>query len=178
MSAVTVLRVPPDGWTVDDLPDREDFRYELVDGALLVTPPPSVRHAFAVSRLHAALLAAVPVGVEVIGPGVCFDRRNYREPDLGLVRSTAIAQERIGPGDLLLAVEVMSPSSVATDRVAKPAQYAAAGIPHFWRLELDGPVLVRYALDGEVYREVGRDTGVAQVEQPVQVSIDVAGLLA
>jgi Uma2 family endonuclease len=89
-----------------------------------------------------------------------------------------IAQERIGPGDLLLAVEVMSPSSVATDRVAKPAQYAAAGIPHFWRLELDGPVLVRYALDGEVYREVGRDTGVAQVEQPVQVSIDVAGLLA
>jgi Uma2 family endonuclease len=118
MSAVTVLRVPPDGWTVDDLPDREDFRYELVDGALLVTPTPSVRHAFAASRLHAALLAAVPVGVEVISPGVHFDRRNYREPDLGLVRSTVIAQERIGPGDLLLAVEVMSPSSVATDRVA------------------------------------------------------------
>jgi hypothetical protein len=70
MSAVTVLRVPPDGWTVDDLPDREDFRYELVDGALLVTPTPSVRHAFAASRLHAALLAAVPVGVEVISPGV------------------------------------------------------------------------------------------------------------
>ena len=39
------------------------------------------------------------------------------------------------PADVLLAIEIESPSSVTTDRITKPAQYAAGGIGHFWRLE-------------------------------------------
>jgi Uma2 family endonuclease len=36
-----------------------------------------------------------------------------------------------------LVVEVMSPGSVTTDQTDKPAEYAAARILHYWRLEQD-----------------------------------------
>jgi Uma2 family endonuclease len=179
MSAMTTLHVPRDGWTVDDLPDREDFRYELVDGALLVSPSPTPRHSGAAARLLVALSRAVGPGWDLLaGAGVAFDLRNYREPDVALVCSAALANKQIAPSDVLLAVEVMSPSSVANDRIAKPAQYAAAGIPHFWRLEQDPPVLVRHVLADGVYREVGRSGGVVDVTDPVDVAVDVDALFA
>ena len=176
---MTTLHVRRDGWTVHDLPDREDLRYELVDGALLVSPSPTPRHSGAAARLQRVLWDAVGPGWDVLaGAGVVFDRRNYREPDVAVVRSAALAGERIVPSDVLLAVEVMSPSSVANDRVAKPAQYAAAGIPHFWRLEQDPPVLVRHVLADGVYREVGRSGGVLDVTEPVHRAVDVDALFA
>lgn len=176
---VTTLHVRRDGWTVDDLPDREDVRYELVDGALLVNPSPTPRHSGVAARLQRMLWDTVGPGWDVLpGAGVVFDRRNYREPDVAVVRSAALSRSQITPADVLLAVEVMSPSSVANDRVAKPAQYAAAGIPHFWRVEHDPPVLVRHVLENGVYREVGRSGGVVDVTEPVVVAVDLDALFA
>jgi len=60
------------------------------------------------------------------------------------------------PADLLLAVEVVSPSSATTDRVTKPTLYAAAGVPAYWRVELAGveaPSVVTYRLMGTAYVE-------------------------
>lgn len=65
----------------------------------------------------------------------------------------------------------------ANDRVAKPAQYAAAGIAHFWRIEPDPPVLVRYLVSDGVYREVGRSGGVVELQEPVPASVDVGRAL-
>ena len=177
MTAMISLHAPPDGWTVDDLPDREGYRYELVDGALLVSPAPTPRHSGAAARLQRLLWSAIGPGWDVLaGAGVSFDQRNYREPDVAIVRSAALAGESIAPVDVLLAVEVMSPSSVANDRVTKPAQYAAAGIPYFWRLEQGPPLLVQHVLAQGVYREVGRSGGRVDVTEPVALTIDVDAL--
>ena len=70
----------------------------------------------------------------------------------------------------------MSRSSVSTDRIAKPAQYAAAGIPHFWRLEPDA--LLTHVLDGETYRETGRFADEVVVDEPVALRFPLAQLLA
>lgn len=59
MSDVTTLPFRPDGWTVDDLellPEDDPFRYELVDGSLLVTPPPRPWHDDLGSQLALVLL--------------------------------------------------------------------------------------------------------------------------
>jgi len=48
----------------------------------------------------------------------------------------------LSPAEVLLAVEVVSPGSVTTDRITKPAQYAAAGIANFWRVETEPDELV------------------------------------
>ena len=177
MTAVTTLQVRPDGWTVDDLPDREDFRYELVDGALLLSPSPTPRHSVVAARLQRALWDAVGSGWDVLAdPGVVFDRRNYREPDVAVVRSACASAASITPSDVRLAIEVMSPSSVSTDRIAKPAQYAAAGIPWFWRIEMDPPQLVQHVLEDGVYREVGRSGGAVAVTSPVALTVDLDAL--
>jgi Uma2 family endonuclease len=180
MSAMTMLPVRHDGWTVADLYDLPDdgMRYELVDGALVVSPPPVLRHEHAVAQLIVVLNGALEQPwVVVAGGGLRFDERNYRQPDVQVVRRAALGQELAAPGDVLLAVEVMSPSSVSTDRVTKPAQYSAAGIPYFWRVELREPVLLTYALHGDVYRESGRFTGEVAVDEPPVLRFPLAQLL-
>ncbi len=182
MSAVTTLPFRRlDGWTVDDLDELSDEDcqdLELVDGALLMTPPPVLQHSYASGQLLALMSPVVPAGhVALLEGGVQFDVRNWRKPDVVVIRRAALVQKYATPADVLLAVEVMSPGTVSTDRVAKPAQYAAAGIPAFWRLELDDRVLVTHVLDGDAYRETGRHTGVAVVEEPFRVELDVRDLL-
>lgn len=182
MTAMTGLQVPYDGWTTDDLPDA-DFSYELVDGALLVTPPPHLRHSVLANELsHLLAAAARPEWGCAVDPGVRFDLRNYREPDVVLYRRSAIASGRLEPGDVLLAVEVVSPSSVSTDRLVKPVQYAGAGIAHFWRLEPE-PLelvtyeLVTYELDVHRYRETGRFHNAVALTRPVQLEFRLGQLL-
>lgn len=179
MTAMTTLPFRPDGFTVLDLYDLPDdgMRYELVDGALLVEPPPVLRHEYAVAELTALLRPTLPEQWCVLGGGLRFDDRNYRVPDVQVIRRSALGQDLAGPGDVLLAVEVMSPLSVGTDRVAKPAQYAAAGLAHYWRLELGDPVLITHALDGEVYRETGRFAGDVVIDEPVVLHFPLGRLL-
>ncbi len=178
MTLVTAQPLAWDGYTVADLEALPDdaLRYELVDGALLVTPPPINRHDFAATELSHLLHAAVPPQWRVLTPGsVRFDNHNFRIPDLlVLLRLRAKYAE---PDDVVLAVEVMSPSSVTTDRLVKPAQYAAAGIAHFWRLEPADRVLVTYTLDGELYRETGRFTDEVVIDEPVPLRFRLAQLL-
>jgi len=50
---------------------------------------------------------------------------------------------RVAPGQVVLAVEVVSPGSETDDRREKPFEYAESGIPFYWRIELD-PDLVLY----------------------------------
>lgn len=178
MQSVMPLEVPIDGWTVDDLPDA-DFRYELVDGALLVTPPASLRHQEVAAQLHLLLAPRLPSQWRVAqAPGVYLDQHNYREPDLVVYDRRASEADRLTPRDVVLAVEVMSPGSLSTDRVAKPAQYAAAGISDFWRVELDPLLLVVHRLSGDAYEVVGRYEDAVELDSPVAVAFRLGDLLA
>ncbi|MFP5220625.1 MAG: Uma2 family endonuclease [Actinomycetes bacterium] len=180
MAVMTSLHVPEGGWTVDDLPElfpESDVRFELVDGALVVVPPEAPRNGRVASRLLVLLVPLLDDGWDVLlGNGVHFDLRNYREPDLFVCRSEAVDAGRVSARDVLLAVEVMSPSSVATDRVAKPAQYAAAGIPHYWRIEPDPRLLITHELADGAYRESGRFDDRVEVERPVPMQCRLTDL--
>lgn len=179
MTAMATLHVPYDGWTVDDLPDDLPFRYELVDGALLVSPPPRPRHDDLAVQLMFLLGPLLPPEWRIApGAGLYVDARNYRQPDLLVYERSALDKGRIEPADAVLAVEVMSPGSVSNDRVAKPALYAESGIPHFWRIEQDPIVLLVHELDGTVYRPTGRFTDEVDLDQPVPVRFRLADLLS
>jgi Uma2 family endonuclease len=182
MSAMTTLPLRPDGWTVADLellPDDPPFRYELVDGTLVVSPPPPNAHNLFANELGYLLRGLLGRDWRVLAPGaVEFDVRNWRSPDLLVVRREALQRKYAAPGEALLAVEVMSPSSVSTDRILKPAQFAAAGIPHFWRFEPADGVLCTYRLDGDVYRETGRFDDEVVVEEPLPLRFRLADLTA
>ncbi|PZG11155.1 Uma2 family endonuclease [Nonomuraea aridisoli] len=153
----TVLPGAPP-FTVDDLlkfPD-DGNRYELFDGSLVVSPAPTPLHQRAISRLLLLLETAAPSGLE------CLTTVNVRPSDSDFyIPDLVVVSEEVSdsvdlmfaPSDVLLAVEVVSPGTRVHDRATKKVAYAAAGIPLYWRVELDeGPTLYVYELDGDSYK--------------------------
>jgi Uma2 family endonuclease len=173
-------------WTWDDLQEIPDdgHRYEIIDGSLHVSPSPSRPHQVAAGRIRDLLLAAAPQDVEVVETVDLAVDRNVLEPDV-VVLPAAVAYTTGGPlkpADVLLAVEVVSPSSRLMDRLVKPAVLAEAGVPAYWRVELTGPgapLVVVHALAGDVYREVAtvRAGESVQVAAPFVVEVRPAELV-
>lgn len=168
-------------WTLADLDGLPDDgrRYEIIDGSLLVSPPPSNYHQLLAFELASLLRSAQPAGYRVLSPGsVALGPGNYRQPDVLLLAETAVGRGQplaAGPEDVLLAVEVMSPGSVTEDRITKPAMYARAGIEHYWRLEpnADRLTLHVYRLAGDVYAETAlvRDEERVDIIEPLRLSL-------
>jgi Uma2 family endonuclease len=145
MTTVTV-RLPARPLTLDDvaaLADRDpDHRYELQEGNLLVMPPADDEHAEMIMRLGAWLIAGGYAGRVLATPGVKLGSSG-RSPDVVVRRAPRRGRTVwIDPSDVLLIVEIVSPSSVELDRHLKPVEYARGGVRHFWRVERDGPATV------------------------------------
>jgi Uma2 family endonuclease len=142
------------GLTYEDLlalPDAGSTRYELLDGELLVTPAPTIRHQRAVGRIYAALLAYTSTygGEALVGPvDVYFADVTVFEPDVVALRHDSLdrieAKRLVGPPDVV--VEVSSPSTRRTDLVRKRRVYEREGVPEFWFVDLDADQVHVYRL--------------------------------
>jgi Uma2 family endonuclease len=187
MTAEAVPTGPPPGdWTiadVDALPERDGVRYELVDGVVAMMTPARGRHQTACRRLANVLEATAPPGFAVFeGVGVVLAPDQRPIPDVVVLRGTSLDTELFNfPADLVvLAVEVVSPSTRSDDRFRKPGLYAQAGIPCYLRVELDPVHVVAYRLgtDG-VYEDAGRaEPGeILTLTEPFPITIDPAGLV-
>ena len=173
-----------EGWTVADvdaLPDRDGVRYELVDGVPHVMTPPRIEHQNALLELHLALRVTAPPGLRVVqGVGVLLAEDQRPIPDLVVIRTADRTLFNIPADDVVVAAEVVSPSSRSDDRFRKPALYAQAGIPCYLRVELDPPHVVAYRIGADgLYEEAGRaDPGaVLTLTEPFPITIDPAALV-
>lgn len=174
------------GWTLADLPDLPDDgqRYELVDGGLVVTPPATQRHQDLSADLWSCLEKAAPPGWRVrYEYSLPFAEDTQRVPDVVVFRwplqhPRPDARNPLGPADVGLIVEVVSPSTRRTDRFAKPGEYAEAGIPLFWRLETEPDlVLHSFALRGTTYEPIAQIRERGAVATPWgDVIVDVSTL--
>jgi Uma2 family endonuclease len=168
-----------DPWTVDDLDRLPDgYFYEIVDGSLLVSPPAVPFHDRAGLRLVHQIEESMPDDLEVLMPAGVEVAVNYLVPDLAVVRTAAVEAnpKRLDSADVLLVVEVISPSNPKIDRWDKPIRYAEVGIPHFWRVELEGdrsPYVVRYGLDDSGARYAALGTVWAGEEETVDLGFPV-----
>jgi len=139
-------------WTaarVRALPD-DGQRYEVVDGALLVTPAPTFDHQRAVGAIFLALsryLEQVTVGEPMLSPAdIELDPRSLVQPDVFVVPFEAgkRAREWRDVRGLLLAVEVLSPSTARADRTVKRQRYQRAGMSEYWIVDLDARLVERW----------------------------------
>ncbi len=139
---------------LDELPD-DGHRYELVDGALIVTPAPSYRHQDVVGNLYTTLKNACPPELKVLlGPfDVVLAEDTVLQPDL-LVAPRRDFTARDRPAALLLAVEVLLPSTRLVDLSLKRVRYQAARCPAYWVVDPEDPSLTAWELQGEEYVEV------------------------
>src|ERR1700691_2103897 len=136
----------PDLWsgqdrvlTVEDMEDMPDdeFRYELDDGVLIVSPAPSTLHQLAVTRLAVILSAACPAEFAVLaGVGVNISKFQHRAPDVAVVRAGSLESffQEVPPE---LVVEVASRRTRLYDRNRKKDIYQGFGIPAYWIVEPD-----------------------------------------
>lgn len=122
-------------------------RYETIWGELHVTPAPRPWHQLAQERLRDALstyLKRVPVGVLFAAPAdISWGRDDVLvQPDLFVLpieqaRAATSANAWTRIQHLLLAVEVLSLSSVRADRFTKRTLYQKMGVPLYWIVDVD-----------------------------------------
>lgn len=183
---VPAMHVGP--WTERDLIalPEDGQRHELLEGILLVSPPPAARHQHVATQLELILISARPRALDVIqGVGVRLPGGSVFVPDVLVAEREAVMSDRSGilaPAVVFLVVEIVSPSSVTMDQVTKPRVYAQAGIPSFWRIELEGhngPRIEAFRLRGRSYVSDGSAGAGEQlvVERPFPLSFDPARLL-
>lgn len=164
---------------------------ELVEGRLLMTPSPAADHNRAAFELGVALRGQLPPDFEVLldmdvdlqlapedAPGT------VRRPDVIVASRGARLRTRrdggvIRASEVLVVVEVLSPGSRRTDHVHKRGEYADAGIPHHWILDVSEPVsLLACHLAGEFgYADAGAVTGSFSPAEPFPAKIDLDALL-
>jgi Uma2 family endonuclease len=188
MGVVTMtesLMPPLAGWTVDDLYQLPGtgVRYELFEGSLLVSPAPALRHVRAVNRLRDLLSAQAPRDLSVVQDAglTIHGRRTYFIPDVCVVRAVALDKDgdQLDQDDILLAIEVLSPSNPGNDLVLKRHYYAAGGIPQYWIVDPEARRLTVLTLDGDTYadRAVVEPGQRWQSEEPFVLSVDPADFL-
>ncbi|WP_210418200.1 Uma2 family endonuclease [Ruania zhangjianzhongii] len=173
---MTVMPRTGGEWTVDDLDRLPDdgLQYELLDGLLLVTPAPVPVHQRVIGNLYLLLRAACPPGYEVFLAPLDWrpDLRTSLQPDLLVVRN-----EDVGPANvtapLVLAVEVLSPSTRRKDLVLKRSKYEECGVSHYWIIDPVEPSLLALDLDDDRYVtsiEV-RGTDRADLDRPFPITV-------
>lgn len=128
-------------------------RYELVDGELLVTPSPGPAHQQAVALLLVALshyLERERIGNALTSPSdIELEPEDVRQPDIYVLPATEwkrVIREGFPAHELLLAVEVLSPSSGHHDRVRKRPGYQRH-VPEYWIVDVDARLIERWRPD-------------------------------
>jgi len=144
-------------WTAADVrsiidESRHWPRYELLDGELLVTPAPTPAHQIAIAKLFVRLFAYCErenIGIALTAPAdIELAPETIMQPDIFVVPNDVV------PADeplrwphvrrLLLAVEVLSPSTLRQDRVAKRDFYLANGVEEYWIVDTNARIIERW----------------------------------
>src|SRR3954471_21036029 len=162
-----------DHYTVADLDDTPDDgqRYEVINGTLVVTPPPFMPHNERSQMIGLALLDQAPSSLKVSLTGTAGVEI---ETDC-LIPDAIVYRAGSYPGNLpaeavLLIVEVTSPSNRRNDTVLKLDRYARAGIPHYW--VVDPGWITAYELVDGAYRTYAEGAAIS-VGRPFPVSVSV-----
>ncbi|WP_026317065.1 Uma2 family endonuclease [Actinokineospora enzanensis] len=165
---------------------------ELQEGRLLVSPSHSYSHMNVALELRDQLKRHLPRNLRAcidldidLGLSPSDAPGHSRRPDL-FIHQRAAAKRVVKDGGLIHAheitvvVEVVSPGPVRMDRVIKFAEYADAGIPHYWLIDtVGGQVSLtpnRLDEDGQ-YRRGEAVTGVFTTEDPFPLRIDLDSLM-
>ncbi|MEU3755630.1 Uma2 family endonuclease [Streptomyces olivoreticuli] len=185
------MHPPSKGWTYDQVKDLDlPFEWELVDGNIVVRGMTNQWHDRVRDELFFQLRSARQAPHEVNTERcVLVDEYNPPKPDVVVFDRTGLdffSLECVPVDAVSLVVEVVSHGSRADDRFRKPAMYAEAGVPHYWRVERgeDGlPVLHEFRLDEPTgtYAPAQRSGGAVHTDRfraavPFPVDIDLKSI--
>jgi Uma2 family endonuclease len=180
MTVTTVPRSRPFTWRDLEVMPDDGHRYELIDGALIVTPTPSVRHQRLAFRLARILDDACPDDLMVLmAPfAVLLAENTELQPDVLVARRTDLTEGNL-PAPPVLAVEVLSPNTRLIDLNLKRARFEMAGCPSYWVVDPDALELTAWELVDGAYVPVAHVVGDEpfRATKPFPVTVVPADLL-
>jgi Uma2 family endonuclease len=104
--------------------------------------------------------------------------RRSLTPDVLVVTAEAARRNpsHFQPDEVVLAIEIVSPGSKIMDRITKPAMFAEAGIPLYWRIETEPQITVHTgSLDiADVYRPTGTFTDTIILDEPWRMKLPIS----
>ena len=173
------------------LGENEHGYTELIEGRLIMSPSPVPDHNTAGFELGVELRSRIPDNFEVqLDMDVDLDLvpadepGSSRRPDLMVVHREARKRVRAEGGlirasEVLLVVEIVSPSSKRIDHVHKRNDYADAGIPNYWIVDIDEPISLTVCRLTEQfgYQDDQTATGIFRTEVPFPVEINLDRLV-
>jgi Uma2 family endonuclease len=173
------------------LNEETSRRIEVVSGHVIKCESPSPQHNLIARRLSFALESArspsgpclrVETDVDVVLWRV--PRFTFRRPDVVVYRCLDDPTTKPTAQEVVLVVEVTSPTTAQEDLVDKRAQYAAAGVPLYLVVVLDEKHDIadirEFHLDAAAaaYRLHTVHWSVLDLEQPVRLTLPIADLVA
>jgi len=138
------------------LPD-DGKHYELIHGEVHLSPSRSTKHQLILGNTSVSLgtyVRSARLGVLFCAPlDVCLNPDTALQPDLVFISAerVGIVQENFVAGAPDLAVEVLSQSTAAHDRVTKLPIYAEAGVPEVWLIDSQAKTVEVLKLQGKKY---------------------------
>lgn len=178
-SAATEQRkiIKPEGqWCYEDylnLPD-DGLRYEIIKGVLYVANAPNYDHQFVTMQLTIQMGSYIlqnQLGILLHAPFEVHLSEESRplQPDVLFIgadrQPTPGSQYFAGAPDVV--VEVISPSSIRTDRQDKFDVYEAAGVREYWLVDPKTQAVEVYALSGGEYALFGQFIGDEVIQSTV-----------
>jgi Uma2 family endonuclease len=148
-------------------------RYQLIDGDLIVMPPPDSFHQDILRNIAFIIglyLKTHPIGKVYFAPiGVVLTDVNAYEPDLIFIskeRKSIIAKRGIeGAPDLV--VEVLSPGTARYDKGIKRSIYARTGVVELWLIDPALREIQVFRLREDPQNPVAVHSGKDQFESPI-----------
>ncbi|BAU11519.1 hypothetical protein LEP3755_20180 [Leptolyngbya sp. NIES-3755] len=147
-----------------DSSELPEGHYELVDGEIIELPPECDLNVVIAGFLFSVFLQFTPHYLIRRGTEIFVSSRSVtsRFPDLMVLneegataldgaKRSSVTHEMPTPE---LVIEIVSPGDKNYDRdyIEKPQEYAARGIPEFWRIDPGRAVVTVLSLNGEAYQ--------------------------
>jgi Uma2 family endonuclease len=132
---------------LERLPEEPFLSYEIIDGELIVSRKPHLRHAAIVGKLCAQVYPAVKAlgGLLLVEPGIVWseEAEDNVAPDIAIVLPDQLhlATGRALSGTPNIVMEVVSEGSVETDYVKKRALYSRTGAQEYWIIDWQQQVI-------------------------------------
>ncbi len=181
---MTAAPILPDRreWTVDDLAELPpDYRYELINGRLIVPSPTALHQDLMIDVAVALRSGCTPEYLVSVDLSLRVNHRNEPRPDVVVIRSERVNRSPVPVSDAILAVEIISPDSTFRDMYEKAHIYARAGVPTYWVIDPlhDKFTLTEFLLGSNGEYEPGAHTSeVFTTDRPWSVTVDLPALTA
>ena len=160
--------------------ELREFIFELIDGEIVPRNYPTATHQRILAELHLIIGSHVKtnqLGRVLFAPfGVVLDDFDDVQPDLMFVSSAKqdIIREDGIFGVLDLVVEIISPSSIRTDRGKKFKLYERMGVSEYWIVDINNRSIEVYQRQESEYELMSFAAGEGEVESFVLTGLHVA----